>query len=140
MTKEGVTALKATQAQLRDSEEKLAVLRDNLAQLSDKAAADAAALASTKTELSDSVKSLASTREELAQLTAKAAADAATLATTQADLIKAQELREVGWDPVHARDKFGSTALHWAAYRDNGAAAQRLLDAGVDMEAKDKVG
>ena len=38
---------------------------------------------------------------------------------------------------VHARDHEGSTALHWALYA---ACVDLLVDAGADLEARDKAG
>lgn len=48
-------------------------------------------------------------------------------------------LLRAGVDPS-ARQKDGTTALHWAAYRDDLAAAEQLIRAGADVRAANDLG
>lgn len=43
-------------------------------------------------------------------------------------------------DNINSKDRYGYTALMWAAYSGHAAVAQCLLTAGSDLEAKDKLG
>ena len=57
------------------------------------------------------------------------------------DLPQAQKLHAAGWDAAHAVDKFGSTALMWAASFGRVDVARWLVDEiGVAVDAQNKQG
>ena len=66
---------------------------------------------------------------------------AAELATAamEGDHARVVALLSEGVD-VNAPQGDGSTALHWAAYREDVDLARRLLDAGADVDAKTRLG
>lgn len=72
-------------------------------------------------------------------LASAASADAVSVAAMKGDMAGVQALLAEGAD-VNAPQGDGTTALHWAAYREDLDMARLLLDAGGDVEAKTRLG
>jgi len=59
-------------------------------------------------------------------------------AAKKGDLAALRKLLKADASLVHARDKEGSTPLHWAAWRGQVEAARLLLEAGAEVNARNQ--
>lgn len=59
-------------------------------------------------------------------------------AAKKGDLAALRKLLRADPSLVHARDKEGSTPLHWAAWRGQAEVARLLLEAGADVSARNQ--